>query len=265
MNPEPKLEVCPTPVSFRCNICGATSVVPRGQIDREVRSCSDCGSTVRWRSMVHALSMELFGRNLAIRDFPTRKDIKGIGLTDWDGYADRLAAKLDYQNTFLHQEPKLDITAIPAELEHTLDFVISSDVFEHVPPPISVAFENLRKLLKPGGVAILSVPYDETPFTREHFPELHDWRIIEEDGRTILKNTTRDGRAQVFDQLVFHGGAGNVLEMRAFSEAGLLGDLRDAGFVDIKLFGDDHLETGIAWKYKQSLPVSARAPRAPNP
>ena len=215
--------------------------------------------------MVHALSMELFGRNLAIRDFPTRKDIKGIGLTDWDGYADRLAAKLDYQNTFLHQEPKLDITAIPAELEHTLDFVISSDVFEHVPPPISVAFENLRKLLKPGGVAILSVPYDETPFTREHFPELHDWRIIEEDGRTILKNTTRDGRAQVFDQLVFHGGAGNVLEMRAFSEAGLLGDLRDAGFVDIKLFGDDHLETGIAWKYKQSLPVSARAPRAPNP
>src|SRR4029078_8065037 len=93
-------------------------------------------------------------------------------------------------------------------------------------------------------------------FTREHFPELHDYRIVEEDGRAILNNTTRDGRTQVFDPLVFHGGAGNVLEMRTFSEAGLLRDLRNAGFVDIKLFGDDHLETGIAWKYKQSLPVS---------
>lgn len=253
------------PITFRCNVCGATSVVPFGQLDREDRSCSACGSTVRWRSIVHALSTELFGSNLALPDFPTRKDIRGIGMTDWDGYAVPLAAKLDYHNTFLHQQPKLDITAIPADLEHALDFVISSDVFENVPQPVSVAFENLLRLLKPGGVAILSVHYDKVPFMREHFPELHDWHLAEESGRTILKNTTRDGRAQVFDNLVFHGGPGNVLEMRRFGEAGLLQNLVEAGFVDIKLFGDDHLETGIAWKYKQSLPVSARAPQAPNP
>ena len=251
------------PVSFRCNICGAQSEVPRAQIGREVASCAGCGSTVRWRSIIHALSMELFGRNLAIPDFPERKDIRGIGLTDWGGYADPLAAKLDYTNTFLHQEPKLDITSIPAAMEHTLDFVICSDVFEHVPPPISVAFENLRRLLKPGGVAILSVPYDKALFTREHFPGLHDWRIVEENGRAILHNTTLDGRAQVFDKLVFHGGEGNVLEMRAFSEAGLLRNFQSAGFTDIRFFSEDVGESGVAWKYKQSLPVSARAPLSP--
>ena len=114
---------------------------------------------MRWRSIVHALSLELFGRSLAITDFPVRFDIAGVGLTDWEGYAVPLARRLDYHNTYYHQEPKLDITCPPPEYEGSLDFVISSDVFEHVPPPVALGFAGLRKLLKPGGVAIFSVPY----------------------------------------------------------------------------------------------------------
>jgi hypothetical protein len=39
-----------------------------------------CKSTVRARSIVHLLSIALFGHSLILRDFPVRKDIKGIGL-----------------------------------------------------------------------------------------------------------------------------------------------------------------------------------------
>jgi SAM-dependent methyltransferase len=235
------------------------SPLPPGDSDRESRSCTACGSTLRWRSVIHALSVELFGESLALPDFPLRKNIAGIGMTDWDGYAFPLAEKFNYQNTYYHQEPKLDITSIPAEMEHTLDFIITSDVFEHVPPPILIAFENLRRLLKPGGFVVFTVPYDKAPATREHFPELHEWKIVEQDGVQRLHNRTRDGRAQTFDQLVFHGGLGSTLEMRTFSEAGIIAECEKAGLGNIKFYGESIPACGIHWKYKQSLPIVIRA------
>ena len=257
---EPVKAVAPDDlVSFRCNICGKASRAQIGNIDRESRSCIACGSTLRWRSIIHALSMELFGESLALPDFPERKDITGIGMTDWDGYALPLAGKLNYKNTYYHQEPRLDIAAIPADMEHTLDFIISSDVFEHVPPPISVAFENLRRLLKPGGFVVFTVPYNKAEATKEHFPELYEWEIVECDGKRVLRNRTRDGRDQLYDHLVFHGGLGSTLEMRAFCEAGLIAECKKAGLGNIKIYRENHPACGIHWKYQQSLPIAIRA------
>jgi SAM-dependent methyltransferase len=171
--------------------------------------------------------MELFGKSLALPDFPVRHDITGIGMSDWGGYAKPLAGKLNYKNTYYHREPKLDIAAstIDHALQGTLDFIVCSDVFEHVAPPISTAFENLRKLLKPSGVVIFSVPYGKAGKTVEHFPDLYDYEIVERDGRYVLKNTTKEGVRQTFEHVVFHGGPGAVLEMRQFSESSLLDDL----------------------------------------
>ncbi len=45
--------------------------------------------------------------------------------------------------------------ALDPKLEGQLDFVISSDVFEHVPPPVDIAFENTRRMLRPGGLFVL--------------------------------------------------------------------------------------------------------------
>lgn len=59
-----------------------------------------CRSTVRLRSVVHLLSTELFGESLSLRDFPESKDISGIGLGDWRGYAGRLAEVFSYVNTY---------------------------------------------------------------------------------------------------------------------------------------------------------------------
>src|SRR5215212_627453 len=222
-------------ITFRCNICGTESETERHQLAREKASCTNCSSTVRWRSIVQALSIELFGESLALPDFPHRPEIRGIGMTDWDGYALPLAEKLGYTNTYYHTEPRLDILAPPPEMEGTLDFIISSEVFEHIPPPVSIAFNNLRRLLKPSGVVIFSVPWGPHGRTVEHFPDLYEWQIDSVDGVRTLVNRSRSGTVQTFDDLTFHGGPGATLEMRQFSRLSLIEEFERAGLGDIKI------------------------------
>lgn len=211
--------------------------------------------------MIHALSLSLFGHSIALPDFPLKPDIRGIGMSDWDGYAIPLAKKFGYENTFYHQEPKLDITAVDQGLAEHYDFIISSDVFEHVAPPISTAFANLFFLLKRGGVIAFSVPYTLQSETLEHFPNLHRFSVEENGaGGYRLVNHTAEGQREEFTQLTFHGGPGSTLEMRVFSEASLMSALSKAGFVDITLLNAPYFEHGIYWPHGWSLPLYARKP-----
>jgi SAM-dependent methyltransferase len=216
---------------------------------------------VRTRGIVHLLTTELFGESIALPELPRRPDIAGIGLSDSEGYASRLAKKLAYRNTFFHTKPRLDIAAVPPELCGRYDFLIASDVFEHVAPPVSRAFVNARRLLKPGGVLVFSVPFTLAPDTLEHFPELHDYRLVQAAGAWRLENRTVDGREQTFTDLVFHGGPGSTLEMRVFSRAALEREFASAGFVDTRFADDPYLPYGILWPEPWSVPVVTRAPR----
>ncbi len=244
---------------FRCNVCGRRSSVGETRLNRELVSCVR-GSSVRQRALIHVLSLELFGESLALPDFPHRTNLIGIDMSGAATYAEGLARKLGYTNTYLHRSPRLDITnPAPDWLGHC-DFVISSDVFEHVAPPVGRAFDNTLSVLKPGGLFVLTVPYAKAGDNIEHFPELHDWHIEELDGRRILKNMTADGRSQQFDNLIFHGGEGETLEMRVFSETGVLGELRRAGFTDILIHDEPCMAHGIIWPQNWSLPISARRP-----
>ena len=77
-------------------------------------------------------------------------------MTDWEGYAVKLAEKFDYH---YHKEPRLDIAAASIASKFVgKDFIISSDVFEHLLPPVSRAFENVWKMLKPGGCSFSLCP-----------------------------------------------------------------------------------------------------------
>lgn len=247
-------------IVFRCNVCSEIAgPVPRDFFRREAPTCWRCGSTVRARAMIHALSQALFARDLALPAFPVRPDCVGLGLTDWPGYAVPLARALHYTNTFLHREPRLDIAAPDPALAGTLDFLTASDVFEHVPPPVEAVFCNAHRLLKPGGVLVLSVPYVLEGETVEHFPDLFDYRLARAGGRTVLDNVTRAGRAQRYTDLRFHGGPGQALEMRQFSQNGLLRALHGAGFVDVQLCDVPCPEHGILWLEPHSMPLVARA------
>lgn len=233
-------------VRFRCNVCGKRTSFPRKELKRDVWSCRYCGSTVRWRSVIHALSLELFGESLAIDDFPYRPDLVGVGLSDWEGYGCRLEEKLGYTNTFFHKEPRLDISSVDPKQREVYDFIISSDVFEHVCPPISKAFENAHTLLKPGGVMILSIPYVAGK-TREHFPEICQFSVEQEGEAWVLIGKTPDGRTQQFRDLTFHGGPGTTVECRLFGEDGLLEDCDAAGFDPVRVHGETVEGYGICW------------------
>jgi len=81
--------------SFICNICGKKNRnvdlnIIRG---RESPSCKSCGSSLRMRSVIYALSNALFHKSLILPDFPRDKSISGVGMSDWDGYAIPLAKK----------------------------------------------------------------------------------------------------------------------------------------------------------------------------
>jgi SAM-dependent methyltransferase len=246
-------------IRFRCNICGSACAVPEAALQREIPSCARCGSTVRTRGIVHLLTTELFGRSMIIPELPRRRDLVGIGLSDSKNYAKRLSDKFNYTNTYFHQEPRLDIATAPDDFIRRFDFIIASDVFEHVAPPVSRAFVNARRLLKPHGVLIFSAPYSLEPETREHFPDLHDYRLIEADGSWRLENRTADGRTQVFTDLVFHGGPGSTLEMRLFSRSGLIREFVNAGFAAVRIADEPQPAYGIAWPEPWSIPMVAYA------
>jgi hypothetical protein len=226
---------------YRCNVCGQRNQGDPKLFTRETGACSKCRATVRMRGAVYALSLGLFGQPLAIVDFP-KGTLTGTGLSDWEGYAYRLKKKLAYRNTFLHKRPFLDITNPPEELAGTHDFLISIDVFEHIPPPVERAFQGAANLLKPGGCLVFSAPYTLHQSSEEHFPHLYQFEVVQALGGFRLLNRRRDGTLEVFDEVKFHGGPGQTLEMRLFSRADVLGHLAAAGLGGVQIISED-----LAW------------------
>ena len=93
----------PGTLCFECNICGKHCLVAAAELQREIASCKACGSTPRARAIIRALSLELFGQNLVLPDFPVSRGISGLGMTDWEGYAVRLAEKVHVHKYLLSQ------------------------------------------------------------------------------------------------------------------------------------------------------------------
>jgi hypothetical protein len=254
-------DVATRTVDFVCNVCGQENrAAPVEHVqDRECPSCGHCRSSLRMRSVIYTLSMELFGKPLVLPEFPVDKTISGLGMSDWEGYSRGLEKKLAYTNTFYHTEPRLDITNVPEEAAGIHRFLISSDVFEHIPVfALDGAFRNSRRLLRQDGVFIFTVPFTKDGETQEHFPRMHDFRIIETRGKRFLYNRTPEGEEEIFGDLIFHGGDGMTLEMRIFSEPDLRRRLTEAGFSSIRIYSDRIPEFGILWPIDWAVPVAAR-------
>ncbi len=208
-------------------------------------ACQHCGSNIRFRALMFGLSHHLYGKPIPLSNFSPDKNIKAMGLSDAPHYADKLTVLFDYTNFFYHTKPFLDICNIEAMPIGGYDLLITSDVYEHVPPPRHVAFVNSHHLLKPGGLLLLTVPYTMLPKTAEHFPDLHQFGFVQDKKGILLVNRRRDETIEVFDELTWHGGEGSTLELRVFAEADLLQILVDAGFKDITVWHDDIPAYGI--------------------
>src|ERR1017187_1469497 len=241
-------------VEFICNVCGARNAT--AEFATEPASCG-CGSNVRTRALIHLLSMELFGRSLIAADFPRLKSVRGLGMSDKPCYATILEEKFDYRNTFYEREPQFDFSTAHAEFGGTFDFVLSADVLEHVAPPVEATLTEVHRLLKSHGFLVATVPCNSGERLREHYPDLHEYRILPLGGAPVLINRRRDGRLEVTDELEFHGGAGATLEMRQFTVAALYEKLLASGFTTVRFFNENVPECGILFDDDVSQPLIA--------
>ncbi len=171
---------------------------------------------------------------------------------------------INYINTFYHTEPLLDIhNKNDISKYNDLDFIISSDVFEHIDPFPSLqnAFDNMYIMLKKGGFIVFSVPFWYDTHL-EHYPNLYNYKIIKEENSNnyILLNTTIDGKNEYYNNLIFHGGPGSTLEMRIFSFDKLNENLKNAGFNNIIFHkpDEDMKKYGIFWENEHSLIITAK-------
>jgi SAM-dependent methyltransferase len=242
---------------FLCNICGTHCERPPEGITREGASCPVCQSSTRVRALIALLSQEMFGAVLSLPEFPVMKGIRGIGMSDSPQLAERLAEKLDYTNTFYHQAPFFDVVHPDSKDFGRYDFILTSEVMEHVPPPVEHAFANLHRLLKPYGLLIMTTPYTLGGRTLEHFPELHEFTLASPGDKTVLINRRRDGSVEIFEDLVFHGGPGSTVEMRVFTEESLRENLLAAGFLSVRVATENVPEFGIEHAETWSLPIVA--------
>ncbi len=138
------------------------------------------------------------------------------------------------------------------------DFILSSEVMEHVPPPVERPFDTLSQMLKPDGFLIMTTPYTLDGLTAEHFPSLHEYSLAAPGGKTVLVNRRRDGAIEVFENLVFHGGHGSTLEVRLFTEPSLRMTLAEAGFREVHFAAENWPEFGVEHSETWSLPIAAR-------
>lgn len=236
--------------------------MPQGPMDREGAKCGRCGASLRVRSLLHALSSELLGVSLALPDFPALRSLRGLGLSDASFYAERLPEKLDYRNTFFDREPRFDIANPPAGEAGLYDFILASEVFEHVNPPIEAAFSAACRLLKPNGILVFTVPYSLDPETLEHFGAVHDFGLAQVGGKTVLVGRDAAGALTATENVVFHiGCAGPAVEMRLFSEAALRETVVAAGFQELIICTTNVPEFGIVHGESWSLPMVARRGR----
>jgi SAM-dependent methyltransferase len=203
--------------------------------------------------MVLALSVALHAKPIILPDWPRRFEIRGLGLSDWSGMEEMLCEKISFVNTFFHRDPYLDIRNIPRDLEGRFDFVFSSEVFEHVDPPVERSFEGAFKLIKPGGALILSVPHYEREETIEHFPGASSYQVLERDGEWLVEAKDDQGVTTVYRDVVFHGGGGSTLEMRQMAAKAITKISLQTGFSESTPFDHDFPDHGIIWKRPHSM------------
>jgi hypothetical protein len=248
-------------VTFRCNICGTSNNSSLTAFHREAAFCSNCRSVARFRGIVYALSQAVYGRAYPLTDMPRNKSVRGIGMSDSTIYASGLASAFDYTNTYYHTEPRLDVTRADLARYKDLDFIITTDVLEHIILPLEPAFNNMRAMLRTGGILIISVPYSSSLSTTEHFPNINQFKIIEfTTGEWIVLNRARNGQWEIHENVIFHGGPGTTLEMRVFSETDLVRHICSAGFEIERIYNEPILDIGYYWPPLHERDFDIRTP-----
>lgn len=245
-------------IPHTCNVTGKKFFLDNSEKHREMGLRFECNC--RHRAIIYFLTKKLYDEPKILSEVNENKKINGIGMSD-SGFDILLKEKFSYTNTFYHQHPFLDIyNNKHVDTYKNLDFIICSDVFEHINPhpDIQIAFNNLYKMLKPGGFVIFSVPYNDKAHM-EHYPSLFKYSIEFNDGEYLVQNETINGKKEIFSNPIFHGGPGATLEMRQFSKDSIINYFNSSGFSKIEFneIEEDLNQYGIYWHTDLDLIITA--------
>jgi len=211
-----------TSVDMLCNICGASGQFAdptNGANLRESLICPGCGSTSRDRKLIYVLGLAL-GLKPPLRDWPQSRNFRVFETAGYRGHPAFLENKFDYYNTKYDPE-KIEagadsrLYADVQKLAYPADFfdcALSSDVFEHLRLD-DRGFQELFRVLKPGGIFVLQAPYG-------HNAKTHI--LVQPDGDTDI----------FLEPPQYH--AEQTLVYRIYG-SDLLGRLRDYGFAVCRL------------------------------
>jgi SAM-dependent methyltransferase len=153
----------------------------------------------------------------------------GLGISDDVQVSSRLTSKFLYSNTFFDSFPHLDIRQVPPIAKSSFEFVTCSDVLEHIDVDLEKAINGISKLLRPGGFAVLSVPIAPSLEYSEFYPFLQSFRILGNKVEWI----DIAGKVHIDEDPEFHGGRGQNLAFRRFTDQSFREKVLSNGFTSI--------------------------------
>lgn len=165
---------------------------------------------------------------------PPDWSLRGLFLSDSPDFFAFFSRKWDVSNVFYHKYPVLDLFSVPDAAKKSFNFVVCSDVLEHVGGSPLAALEGLRALLKPGGAAVVTVPIGDPVETVEHYPGMVDYKVL--DGPAVQWRD-ESGTVTVDNNPEMHGGDGLVVAFRRFGKSEFENQVVAAGFTCIQEIG----------------------------
>jgi SAM-dependent methyltransferase len=111
-----------------------------------------------------------------------------VGVGTWEYPRQMLQAVCEYTSTDCFEHPNIDVVCDIQKLSaafapNSFDFVICTEVLEHIPRPW-LAVQQLYTVLKPGGVLLLTTPFNFHLHGNEGFSDY--WRISADGLRLLL-------------------------------------------------------------------------------
>jgi SAM-dependent methyltransferase len=176
----------------RCTVCGAETrfvrnswilsrelrqAWPPGFVARESMLCAECGSSLRVRLLAEAL-LALYGAGArSVAELVQEPGFRGLRVAEINA-AGRMHPFLAVHPALTYVEyPQEDIQSLSWP-DDSYDLVLTSETLEHV-PDLRRALAETRRVLRPGGRHLLTVPVDprrDVTASRDWLPEQHHGR-----------------------------------------------------------------------------------------
>ena len=156
-----------------CTVCGHAGYLRREERSiRETYQCGNCGASLRYREQAR-LILKFFSRENSahLGELVQESEFRDLRIYEPGliGPFRKLFQQLPgYCNSYFWEDVKpgefreeiqcQDLMNLTYE-DNSFDLVLSSDIFEHVRKPF-VGFQEVNRVLKPGGSHIFSIPSD---------------------------------------------------------------------------------------------------------